>query len=88
MKDGTIDAMFWSGGLPTGGITDLFISQRETSSSSTYSTLQKLQEINSIYETPRHPGRRPTRRRLTCRRSWCRICFWSKTIWTATSPAC
>lgn len=23
MKDGTIDAMFWSGGLPTGGITDL-----------------------------------------------------------------
>lgn len=23
MKDGNIDAMFWSGGLPTGGITDL-----------------------------------------------------------------
>ncbi|MGE3286776.1 MAG: TAXI family TRAP transporter solute-binding subunit [Pseudonocardia sp.] len=23
MKDGTIDAMFWSGGLPTGGVTDL-----------------------------------------------------------------
>ncbi|WP_371500925.1 TAXI family TRAP transporter solute-binding subunit [Kitasatospora sp. NBC_00374] len=23
MKDGTVDALFWSGGLPTGGITDL-----------------------------------------------------------------
>ena len=28
MKDGSIDAMFWSGGLPTSGITDLFTSQR------------------------------------------------------------
>lgn len=24
MKDGSIDGMFWSGGIPTGGITDLF----------------------------------------------------------------
>ncbi|MFC0504018.1 TAXI family TRAP transporter solute-binding subunit [Micromonospora costi] len=24
MKDGSIDAFFWSGGLPTGGVTDLF----------------------------------------------------------------
>ncbi|MEU4679813.1 TAXI family TRAP transporter solute-binding subunit [Micromonospora sp. NPDC023737] len=24
MKDGSIDAFFWSGGLPTGGLTDLF----------------------------------------------------------------
>jgi TRAP transporter TAXI family solute receptor len=29
MKDGSIDAMFWSGGLPTSGITDLFVSRRE-----------------------------------------------------------
>ena len=29
MKDGSIDGMFWSGGLPTGGITDLFVSQRD-----------------------------------------------------------
>ena len=27
MKDGTIDALFWSGGLPTGGITDLITSK-------------------------------------------------------------
>ena len=29
MKDGAIDAMFWSGGLPTPGITDLFTSERD-----------------------------------------------------------
>ena len=29
MKDGTIDAMVWSGGLPTGGITDLVTSLGE-----------------------------------------------------------
>ena len=29
MKDGSIDAMFWSGGLPTRWITDLFVSQRD-----------------------------------------------------------
>lgn len=29
MKDGTIDAMFWSGGLPTGGITDLTTSLKD-----------------------------------------------------------
>ncbi len=29
MKDGSIDAMFWSGGLPTPGITDLFTTSRD-----------------------------------------------------------
>ncbi len=29
MKDGTIDALFWSGGLPTAGITDLVTSLKE-----------------------------------------------------------
>jgi len=29
MKDGTIDALFWSGGLPTGGVTDLVTSQKD-----------------------------------------------------------
>jgi TRAP transporter TAXI family solute receptor len=29
LKDGTIDAMFWSGGLPTAGITDLVTSLKE-----------------------------------------------------------
>ncbi|MGH3712434.1 MAG: TAXI family TRAP transporter solute-binding subunit [Micromonosporaceae bacterium] len=29
MKEGTVDAMFWSGGLPTGGVTDLVTSQKD-----------------------------------------------------------
>jgi uncharacterized protein len=29
MKDGTVQAMFWSGGLPTGGVTDLTTSLKE-----------------------------------------------------------
>ena len=28
MKDGSIDGFVWSGGLPTGGVTDLFTSVR------------------------------------------------------------
>ena len=51
MKDGSIDAMFWSGGLPTSGITDLFTSQRgNVKFLDVTSTLDKLKEINPIYE--------------------------------------
>ncbi|MCT7657862.1 TAXI family TRAP transporter solute-binding subunit [Mycobacterium deserti] len=51
MKDGSIDAMFWSGGLPTGGITDLFVSQRgNVKLLDVTDTLTKLQEINPLYE--------------------------------------
>ena len=51
MKDGSIDAMFWSGGLPTGGITDLFVSRRDNVKFiDVTSTLPKLQNINPIYE--------------------------------------
>ncbi|SEH61814.1 hypothetical protein SAMN04489835_2080 [Mycolicibacterium rutilum] len=51
MKDGSIDAMFWSGGLPTGGVTDLFVSQRgNVKFLDVTDTLTKLQQINPIYE--------------------------------------
>ncbi len=51
VKDGSIDAMFWSGGLPTGAITDLFVSERaNVKFLDVTDTLQKLQEINPIYE--------------------------------------
>jgi uncharacterized protein len=44
MKDGSIDAMFWSGGLPTGGVTDLFVSRRDqVKFIDVTDTLQKLQ---------------------------------------------
>jgi TRAP transporter TAXI family solute receptor len=29
VKDGTLDAFFWSGGLPTGGITDLTVTMKD-----------------------------------------------------------
>jgi TRAP transporter TAXI family solute receptor len=68
MKDGSIDAMFWSGGLPTSGITDLFTSQRgNVKLIDVTSTLDKLKEINPIYErgvipasTYQTPGDVPT----------------------------
>jgi TRAP transporter TAXI family solute receptor len=51
IKDGSIDAMFWSGGLPTGGITDLFVSQRDAVKFlDVTDTLPKLREISPIYE--------------------------------------
>jgi TRAP transporter TAXI family solute receptor len=51
MKDDSIDAMFWSGGLPTGGITDLFVSERDNVRFlDVTDTLPKLQQINPIYE--------------------------------------
>ncbi len=68
MKDGSIDAMFWSGGLPTSGITDLFTSQRDNVKFiDVAGTLDKLKEINTIYEqgvipaaTYQTPGDVPT----------------------------
>lgn len=51
MKDGSIDAMFWSGGLPTSGITDLFVSRGDgVKLLDVTDTLPKLQQINPIYE--------------------------------------
>jgi TRAP transporter TAXI family solute receptor len=51
MKDGSIDAMFWSGGLPTGGITDLFSTERDSVKFlDVTDTLEELKEINPIYE--------------------------------------
>src|SRR4029078_1449340 len=51
MKDGSIDAMFWSGGLPTGGITDLFVSRSDGGKFlDVTDTLPKLKRITS---TPR-----------------------------------
>ncbi len=51
MKDGSIDAMFWSGGLPTAGITDLFTNQGDkVTLLDVTNTLEELKEINPIYE--------------------------------------
>jgi TRAP transporter TAXI family solute receptor len=50
LKDGTIDAFFWSGGLPTPNLTDLFTSQPDLAAFIDITPqLPKLQEINSVY---------------------------------------
>lgn len=51
MKDGSIDAMFWSGGLPTPGITDLFTTRRDAVTFLDITPqLPKMQEISPVYE--------------------------------------
>ncbi|WP_306215943.1 TAXI family TRAP transporter solute-binding subunit [Actinoplanes sp. RD1] len=52
MKDGTIDALFWSGGLPTPGITDLLTTQgAKVAFLDITPLLPALQKINPVYET-------------------------------------
>jgi TRAP transporter TAXI family solute receptor len=51
MKDGSIDALFWSGGLPTPGITDLITSARNDVAFIDISPqLAKMQELSPAYE--------------------------------------
>jgi len=51
MKDGSIDALFWSGGLPTPGITDLLTtSAGKVQFLDVTSLLPALQSINKVYE--------------------------------------
>ncbi|WP_208085451.1 TAXI family TRAP transporter solute-binding subunit [Brevibacterium atlanticum] len=57
MKDGTIDGMVWSGGLPTAGITDLFTSNGGDVEFLDISDLEdKMKEINPVYEVAEIPG--------------------------------
>jgi TRAP transporter TAXI family solute receptor len=57
MKDGTIDAMFFSGGLPTPTITDLFTSRGATVRLlDTSAALGPLQKINSVYDVATIPA--------------------------------
>jgi len=57
MKDGSIDAMVWSGGLPTGGITDLFTSLGDKAKIIDISAeLQDMQAINPAYQAGSIPA--------------------------------
>lgn len=50
LKDGSIDAFFWSGGLPTPNLTDLFTSQPDLAAFVDVTPqLAKLKEINPVY---------------------------------------
>jgi uncharacterized protein len=51
MKDGSIDGLFWSGGLPTGGITDLTTSLRDQVRFVDITPqLDAMKRINPVYE--------------------------------------
>jgi hypothetical protein len=51
MKDGSIDALFWSGGLPTPGITDLFTTAKaQVTFLDITSLLPEMKKINPVYE--------------------------------------
>jgi TRAP transporter TAXI family solute receptor len=51
MKDGNIDAMFWSGGLPTPGVTDLLTtSAAQVQFLDVTPLLPEMQKINPVYE--------------------------------------
>ena len=57
MKDGTIDAMFWSGGLPTPGVTDLFTSAKgQVDFLDVTPLLSEMQKINPVYEVSMIPA--------------------------------
>jgi TRAP transporter TAXI family solute receptor len=57
MKDGSIDALFWSGGLPTPGITDLLTtSAGKVEFLDITAVLPALQKINPVYETASIPA--------------------------------
>ncbi len=52
MKDGSIDALFWSGGLPTPGITDLLTTTGDkVQFLDVTGVLADLKKINPVYET-------------------------------------
>jgi TRAP transporter TAXI family solute receptor len=51
MKDGSIDAMFWSGGLPTPGITDLFTTAKDKVAFIDITPLlAEMKKVNPVYE--------------------------------------
>jgi TRAP transporter TAXI family solute receptor len=50
MKDGSIDGFVWSGGLPTGGVTDLFTSMRDQVQFVDITPLlPAMKDINPVY---------------------------------------
>jgi uncharacterized protein len=57
MKDGSIDAMFWSGGLPTPGVTDLFTTAKgEVRFIDITPLLPKMKQVNPVYEESTIPA--------------------------------
>lgn len=57
MKNGSIDGLVWSGGLPTGGITDLVTSMKnDIEFLDVTALLPKMKEINPVYSSAPIPA--------------------------------
>jgi uncharacterized protein len=57
MKDGSIDGLVWSGGLPTPAITDLFTSMGgKVELIDVTGLLPEMQQVNEVYEESTIPG--------------------------------
>ena len=56
MKDGSIDAFFWSGGLPTGAVTDLTTSEKITLLDTTEFTEALKQKYGDVYRNSTIPS--------------------------------
>lgn len=57
MKDGSIDGLVWSGGLPTPAITDLFTSMGDdVEFIDITGQLKDMQKVNEVYEEASIPG--------------------------------
>lgn len=58
MKDGSIDGLVWSGGLPTPAITDLFTSMgNDVEFVDVTPQLEKMQAVNEVYEEATIPAK-------------------------------
>ena len=55
MKDGSIDAFFWSGGLPTGAVTDLATTDKITLLDTTVYTDKLTQKYGDVYRNETIP---------------------------------
>ena len=56
MKDGSIDAFFWSGGLPTGAITDLTTTEKITMLDTTEYTQALKEKYGDVYKDSTIPS--------------------------------
>ena len=57
MKDGSIDGLFWSGGLPTGAMTDLFTSMGDKVKFIDITPLlDAMKQVNTVYDTGSIPA--------------------------------
>jgi TRAP transporter TAXI family solute receptor len=88
LRDGNIDAFFWSGGLPTAAITDLASTPNLSISLLPHGEVADalLEAYGPFYGTEVIPAETyPTKAKMS-KSSWCRMCWSSAARWTSNWP--